>query len=402
MKSEFPRVETPSFQISRTSHPKSTADEPYRELAGIIFLAALALYFALTHWRDVRAFEFDSSPRGAVDLCVTAATCGLLYFLCRRAWGWFPAFVAAGVFLAVFAFAPFVPEANQPSAVRAAHHAIRGLLVATLLIYLLMQWVATLSSLVGFAAGLLVGLTSALIPEFALVGAITILAAFFLRWRADGWFGFGAIIVLGLGLALPLAVFFFLPQNHLRLTSPLVILPPLSSIADDFAEQANVVLVAAVLIAAVAAGAALAQRLENFLVLAAFCVLSSALLLWISFRVIPWIEVDRALCGLVLLYLVLTLARMYFRGSPEERRRQSPRLLLGAAAGALIVATPVYMRLHAAGFYQTALAACVLSAILFGELWAWFRLQERARLFTSIASAALLLPGVVILAGRSA
>ncbi len=364
----------------------------------MVALAALAFFFVVISWNDLQAFESNLLPRIATALCVIAATSALLYFLCRNAWGELSAFVAVAVFLAVFAFSPFAPTTNLNGAVRAAHHATRGLFAALLLALVLVRWVARTNWFLGLCAGLIAGLTTALIPEFALVGAAAILAAFFLRWRADGWLGFGAVVVIVLGVAIPLAAFSFFPQHHFRLTNPLIIFPPLETIADDFTAQAFVVFVAAGLIAAVAAGAALAQRLQNLIAFVSFSVLGSAALLWVSLRVIPWREVDRSLLGLVLLYLIITLARMYFRGSPEERRRQSPRLLLAVAASALIVATPLYMRLQPSGFQETALAACVLSAILFGELWAWFRLQERARIFTSVASAALLVPGVVILA----
>src|SRR5205814_1676063 len=106
------------------------------------------------------------------NLVVYAAIVGVLYCLCRRAWGAGAALIASAIFVSVFSFSQFIHFGNLNYATPYAHEATHGLLVALLLALVLLRWMERPTPGLSFLAGALFGLTFVLKPEFVLSGGL--------------------------------------------------------------------------------------------------------------------------------------------------------------------------------------------------------------------------------------
>lgn len=118
------------------------------------------------------------------NLVIFAAILATIYRLFRRTWGAGAAFVAAVVFISVFAFSQLVGIGNYNYATPYAHEVTHGLLACLLLVGVLAGWVGNATPVRSLLAGVLFGLAAVLKPEIVLAAGLVTLAALAVqRWQ---------------------------------------------------------------------------------------------------------------------------------------------------------------------------------------------------------------------------
>lgn len=360
----------------------------------------------------------------AANLAIFAAILILVYLLFRTAWGAAAAFAAAGVFIAVFGFSQYVTMGNYNYAAPYAHEVTHGVLVCLLLALVLSRWVEKPTVRWSLSAGLLVGLTAVLKPEFMLGAALETLLAVALRLRFAAPPRPRALVAGAAGAAFPTACFTVYFAAHEPWTRALsdacrawLIPGGMARFTDQFfqkrllgfdrpwqnlGEHAAAMLASALLVAVIAAAAWLADRgtrnWQRYLPAGAL-VAGLSCLSWFG---IDWLNAGRCLLGLTLLYLT-SEAVLAIR--PTGAGVKLPVLALRLAAAALGAGLMARMllngRIYQYGFYQAALASVVLTAVLVGELPARLQVGGYGKAVAAAGAVALLLPGVARLAVHS-
>jgi hypothetical protein len=156
------------------------------------------------------------------NLVIAAAIVATAYGVFRRAWGAVGAWTACGLFLSLFAFNQAFYLGNFNYVTPYAHEATHGVLVCLALVALVGRWLEQPTHARIFGAGLCVGLTLVIKPEFILAGFAVIAAAMFLRWRSGGRISGGEAWRFGLGAIMPTALFFVYFAWHLPVTAAAV------------------------------------------------------------------------------------------------------------------------------------------------------------------------------------
>jgi hypothetical protein len=360
----------------------------------------------------------------AANLAILAAILTCIYRLFRRAWGVGAACASSVVFVAVFAFSQFVGIGNYNYATPYAHEATHGLLVCLMLVAVLPAWVEQATVRRSFLAGGLFGLSAVLKPEIMLAAGLVTLATLAVqRWRRRP-LGSGAVGAWAAGAVLPTAAFalYFSTQAPWRAALGMACRAWWSVVASDRftgdpvqtgflgmdqpwlhgLEHAGATMVALLLFAAIGGAAWLADRLagsgRRVLLLVAMAAGLGALA-WLR---LPWPDAGRCLLGLVLVYGLVGGVTLLRQASPASSASAPVlRLLLAVLAAALLARMILNGRIYQFGFYQAALAALLVPAVLVGELPARLGLGRWGRAMVVVGSLCLLGPGVVILAGRS-
>ena len=347
-----------------------------------------------------------------------------LYFLFRQAWGAGGAQAALAVFISVFGFSQFFGIGNYNYAAPYAHETTHGLWVCLLLVAALVRWVEKETPGRSFGIGILFGLTLVLKPEIALAAGLAVGVAGLIKWRLQTPPGPRALALMGGGAILPtlgFAVYFSrfmswreaadaagrgwlnvvactrytgdsLQWSFLGLDRPWV----------HFREEAAATLSACFLIALIAAAGKQAERMAGGWRHSLGLGLFAGGLSWISFHEIVWLEAGRALPGLLLLYLLACLIRLWKGNRKDQDFRALPvRLLLAAVAMALLLRMVLNARIYHYGYYQAAVAAIMVPAILMGELSQRIGVTRKGARAVAIGTLALLAPGVMVLCGKS-
>lgn len=358
------------------------------------------------------------------NLVVFTAILAVIYRLFRRAWGPGAAWVSAAVFIAVFGFSQLVGVGNYNYATPYAHEATHGLLVCLLLVAVLSGWMETATPRRSFVAGLLFGLSAVLKPEIVLAaGLVTGVAYMGQRWfrRPLGRAAIGAWLV---GAVLPtagFAVYFStqVPWGQAGQFACRAWLNAASStrfIGDPVQtgflgfdqpgphalEHAGATLLALLLLAVIGAGAWRVDRatgtVRRWLLLGGLAVGLGV----VAVKVLPWISAGRCLLGLALIYAVVSAVAV-LRPPKAGTSSRVPllRLLLAVLATVMLSRMLLNGRIHQFGFYQAALAALLVPAVLIGELPERLGLGKWGRGMAVVGCLALLGPGVVFFAGRS-
>ena len=359
----------------------------------------------------------------AANLAVFAAILAAIYLLFRRAWGPGPALIAAGLFVAVFGFSQFTGIGNYNYATPYCHEATHGFLVCLLLVAALWRWTEQATVSRGAWAGLLLGLTAVLKPEFMLIGGLVTAAAVAVQ-RCQGrplhfpevaaWAGAAALPTAGFTIwfsrAMPWRAAFASAGRAWinvvstgRFTGELV---QRSFLGFDHPRrrleaQTAATLLALAAIAGIAGTAWLADRSQRsgrkFLLAA----LAVAAALWLGCRGIDWLESGRCFLGLVVLYLFASVFSLRRSLSGPDASAAVLRLLIAVLAAALMGRMVLNGRLYHYGFYQAALAGILIPAFLLGELPARLRLGACGRAVVVGTTLLLLVPGAAILVNRS-
>jgi hypothetical protein len=146
--------------------------------------------------------------------------------------------------------------------------------------------------------------------------------------------------------------------------------------------------------AMIAACAWLADRLtkpaSRWLVLAGVAAVAG----WTAWFVIHWDLAGRSLLGLLLVYLLSCVVGMRSRLALEPDS-MILRVLLAVLAAALMARMILNGRIYQFGFYQAALAALVVPAVMMGELPARLGLRRPGRAIMIASCLCFMLPGVL-------
>ena len=382
----------------------------------------------------------------AANLAVFAAILAVIYALFRRAWGAGAALAAAAVFIAVFGFSQFITIGNYNYATPYCHEATHGMLACLLLVAVLSRWVEAATPGRSFLAGGLFGLTAVLKPEIMLAGGVVTSAAVAMRsWQRRPWSN-RATVAWAVGAVLPTAAFAAYFATAVPWTTALKMACRVWMSADVTTRQINeqvqirflgfdqpqahliehveATLLALLLFAGIAAMAWLADRAPRPWLR---WVLSGALIggvLWLACAKIHWINIGHCLLGLTLVYIGsrwggAPLRRQFDSDNgktPAEanrRRRDAPphlrssnesnyiRLLIAVLAAALMARMLLNGRIYHYGFFEAALAAMMVPAIMIGELPEPLRAGSWGRSLIITCSLLLIVPGVVKLAAAS-
>lgn len=359
------------------------------------------------------------------NLTVFAAIALSIYLIIRKCWGVLAAWLSTLIFISVFGFSQFVDAGNYNYATPYANETIHGMLISLLLCYALFIWIKKSTPAGSFICGLLFGSTLVLKPEFIFAAGLMTCLAALARWR---WQGLPGIRTLGawmIGLLLPSALFAiyfvrFLPWTRaLRVTSqaslsvfnrsfnssPLAIRligldQPWPRLADSLMAIA---LACAIIFALIGTTFLIERKFGSSLRLS----VAGGLVLifaWLGLRGINWEEIGKCLFGLTLIYFLIAVVS-FLRNTEESNVVKQIRILrLLAASLALALMTRMFLnpRIYHYGYYQAALAAVLVPAVMIGELPNWFRTRSRqARALAAIATLAIVLPGTAKLAMRS-
>lgn len=359
----------------------------------------------------------------AANLAIFTAILASIYRLFRVAWGPGAAFVSAAIFISVFGFSQYTGFGNYNYATPYSHEATHGLLVCLLLVAVLAAWVENSTTAHSFLAGALLGLTLVLKPELILAAVLLTLAAACLRVingppprsMALGAWVVGAILPTALFvawfagkvpimLALEYACRAWLNVMTTRFTGDpsqlrfLGLDKPWPHLLEHLSATLGVIAIVLVIGGCAWLADRLPRREWRFLM----CGVLWALAFWMGWWVIPWEIAGRSLLGLVLLYLLACAWRLRPALQPAAISPQSVlRILLAVLAAALMARMLLSGRIHQFGFYQAALAAVLLPAVMIGELPSRLGLSAFGRAMVAASCLCLLVPGVVMLTGWS-
>ena len=354
------------------------------------------------------------------NLVVFAGIVALLYRLFRRAWGAGAAWVAAAIFVAVFGFSQSVGIGNYNYATPYAHEVTHGLLVSLLLVHVLVGWIESATPRRSFLAGLLLGLSALLKPEIVLAAGLVSAAAFVAQRRSGrplGWASVGAWLA---GVVLPTAGFaayfsrytpwgtawdwasraWLNAATSTRFTGDPVQRGFLGfdQPGQHVLEHGVAALVALLLIGLIASAAWLANRAKadgaRIAVVGAAGTLVAALAGW----ALNWNAAGKCLLGLMLVFVAMSAVKVWRRPAGADT---ALRLLLAVLALALLGRMLLNGRLHQFGFYQAALAAVLMPAVLLGELPERLGGGRWSRVAALVGCLALVGPGVVKLVAQS-
>lgn len=391
---------------------------PWRLANGaVLYRDAEDSYGPLSQYLDAalfRVFGPGLHVLVAADLLVFLAILASVYVLIRRAWGYPAALAAAAVFVAVFGFSQF-SIGNYNYATPYSHEATHGLLACLALLFVASRWVRDATVSGSFLAGALLGLTAVLKLEFVLAaGALTasMVAVRALRGRPVAWPLAGAWAA---GVLAPTGLFWGYFSLHVPAGEALSYACRVwtnvfgsrgqftaglerSFIGFDrpwlhLAQHLEWTAGALALVAAVAGWGLVAGRIRP----RAGKALAWAALLGacggLAWGGVDWFEIGRCLLGLTLVYACVCgagVARAARDRSDAEQ--EARRLFFAVLAAALMARMVLYGRVYHYGFYQAALAALLVVAVLVGELPKRLRLDRHARVL--LAAAYLLLVGI--------
>jgi hypothetical protein len=352
------------------------------------------------------------------NLVVFAAILALSYALFRRAWGVAGALTACLVFVSIFGFSQFLVCSNFNYATPYAHEATHGVLVCLALVAALSSWLDRPSGRMSFGAGLLAGLTLVIKPEFIVAGGAATLAAGVMQWRRLGKIPATCLASFALGVVLPTAAFAAYFSQHFlllkavdaacRAWSSLIIHPDIVSKQYQLGflglDQPWINLVAhgrktmfAVVTLGVLGGmVAFALKRTNVAARWSLVLLTAAAALAVGQKAM-WGDIGRCLLGLNLLYLGLALSgrlRRLSSGEVADAGGINRRILLGVLATALMSRMFLSGRIFQYGFYQAALAAMVVVAVVCSESAEWMPAVRSRRLAVAAIALALLVPGI--------
>jgi hypothetical protein len=352
------------------------------------------------------------------NLAVFLAIGALVYALVRREWGPPAALVSTAVFVAVFGFAQPIVASNFNFATPYAHEATHGVLVCLLLLMVLAGWVRQPGPWRSAGAGLLLGLAAVLKPEILLAAGVITCAAAALRCLRRQPIAWKAVVAWGVAALLPTFIFglhfsrYFSWSKALGLASRgwLNALGSTKYVGDpvqikalgfdqpwsNLWQHGLYVAAAMATVGLIAAAAALGERVKGAWARPASWVFVLAAGAWFAWSGVNWFQIGRCLLGLLLIYIGFAIVRLV-RHRQAAASGDDRRLLAALLGASLMARMPLFGRVYQFGFYQAALAAVVVAAVLVGEFPSTLRIGSRARLL--VATACCLIIGIGV--GRS-
>ncbi|MFZ1074704.1 MAG: hypothetical protein WAO21_14860 [Verrucomicrobiia bacterium] len=401
---------------------------PWRLANGAVLYRDVGdIYGPLSHYFNALLFKcFGPGLMVLVTANLVIFACILIaiYGLCRRAWGAGAALAASAVFVAVFGFSQFGGIGNYNYATPYTHETTHGFLICLLLVIMLVRWVEEATLCRSFIAGGLFGLTAVLKPEIMLAAGLITFTAAAIRWRHQQPLRIGAIVAWAGGAVLPTLGFIayfaaYMPWKEAVRASCTAWLNAVATtrfstgmrqeifLGTDqpwkhLLEHVGATLLACVLIALTGGVAWLAERSTRRELRLLLAGALTGALMWLACFEIDWGAIGRCLLGLMLIYTLLCGASLIRKSIPATADpAQVIRLLMAVLAAALMARMVLNGRIFHFGYYQAALAGLLVPAVLIGELPVRLGLGRCGRNVIVAGSLALLVPGVVILAGKS-
>lgn len=352
------------------------------------------------------------------NLAIATAIVAAAYGVFRRAWGAVGAWTACGLFLSLFAFNQAFYLGNFNYVTPYAHEATHGVLVCLALVALVGRWLEQPTHTRSFGAGLCLGLTLVIKPEFILAGFAVITAAVFLRWRAGGRISGAEAWRFGLGACIPTALFFLHFVRHLPVTAAAVAagrawtsllvhsefvglkyqltFMGLDQPWSNLLLHARKSFIAAMALAGFVYGLRRAMGLASWpKTLALGFVFAAALTFGLLIRID---QIGACLLALLGGYLIMRLSGKRGVGSDAGSAAGVVfgwRILIVVLGVALMARMVLAGRIVQFGFFQAAVATMALGAIFVSEAVAWLpNLRGRQALLAGLA-AALAVPGIV-------
>jgi hypothetical protein len=397
---------------------------PWRLSNGaVLYRDADDFYGPLSQYLNAALFRVFGPGLIVLVVANTAVFLGILaavYLIIRRSWGAAAALVCASVFAAVFGFSQYISRGNYDFATPYSHEATHGLLTCVLLVLALGRWLSRPSAGAAFASGLLLGLAAVLKPEILLAaGAATVAAAAVrlarrppIPWREGvPWFA-GALAPTAAFWALfartetPGRAFSYACRAWLSVVGPSTKVDQviqerflgLDKPWPHLLEHARCTLAAFLLFAAMAAAAWLSARAVPAAARAALWLAAVGGPVWLAWGSIDWVHVGRCLLGLVVAYACFLGARVFRRTRAPEAADEA-RLVFAVLAVALMARMILYGRIYHFGFYQAAMAAVLVMAVLVGEVPRL--LPARGRALFLVSALALVGTGTGLLVANS-
>lgn len=409
---------------------------------GMLFHEILWVYGPLSAYFNGTLFKVFGPSLTVLftaNLIIYAAILCLAYLAFRKAWGWLAAFAACGVFVSIFSFSHLTSTGNYNYAAPYSHESTHGMLLMLLTLFVAARWSTEKSLRYAFLLGLLGGLAAVLKPEFMLGAAVAGLAGLLLRYAQHRPVHAREYLVLVGGIIFPTLAFTALFASTEPVTSAfahasnawwLVLVKPsgpggLQSISylnglvgffpaiKDWQQQLagldhpwqNALLqiqsgaTAALVIAALWGAGWLANRASRTAGILALLVLAFGLLTLVPWES-GWSWAGRCLPLLLVAVLALVCIRLARRLRDGELAAglvmQSMLVLL---ATCLLMRMALFSRVYHIGFFQAALAAMVLAAVLVREVPAWAGPGRVGRFVTAaggLLALTLLSAGVIV------
>ncbi|MFL6569861.1 MAG: glycosyltransferase family 39 protein [Chthoniobacterales bacterium] len=392
----------------------------YRELGG--HFGPLAQYF---NGLLFKIFGPGLMVLVTANLIIFAIILLTFYLIARRAWGAVGAVAGTAVFIAVFGFSQLTRISNYTYAAPYSHETTHGMLVVLLLVAVLLRWLEDPLPRWSLVAGLLFGLAALLKAEFVFAGGLLGMTTLVVRWRYAGPPRLSSIAAAIAGAVAPVllcTIYFarFFPftvawkdANHgwLRFAMPggvhavsgvQAAFTGLDQVQSHLHDHLLAAATAGGVIGAIALLVWISKRITKRFAFVALAVISAVIVSVISTRAIDWPEIGKTLLGLLLIYTPAQLFLMVIkRVEPENFPRGAARLLLAVLALAMLTRMALNGRIYHYGFYQAAIAGCIIPAIVVCELAEWLRTTARERILLVVVSAALFGPGVYVIAQGS-
>lgn len=403
---------------------------PWRIAEGAVFGRDIeSLYGPLSAYVNGAWFKLWGASLGnliVLNLLLYTAILALLYDLLRRGWGTAGAAVGGAFFVIVFSFAQLVGIGNYNYVTPYSHEATHGVLACLVTAWALLRWRRTNGAGSALLAGLGVGACALLKIECLVAAAGLCGAAAVLHGRAGGRFARSTLALFALGAAGPLAGFTLFLRPDLGWSDAFV------TAGQTLFNALGTARYTAEKVQFTFSGFDHPwQNLGRHLLSSSMLAAGVALLLWGARRATDWFETlepDSYWQGVTLIAIGAGVAGWYwgpqhfgqtlFLASSvvagfavlawERARRDSgptavveARLILALLGVALLLRMLLNGRLQHYGFYQAAIAGCVVITALWIEVPAAARGRARQLLQAAIGAFALGLAGQVSTASNS-
>jgi len=387
---------------------------------GMLFHEVLWVFGPLSAYFNgllFRVFGSSLTVLFTANLIIYTAILSLAYLAFRRAWGRLAAFAACGIFISVFSFSHLTSVGNYNYMAPYAHESTHGMLLMLLTGFVATRWSKARSGRYAFLLGLQAGLAAVLKPEFMLAGAVLGLAAVLLRYAQHRPVQVQEFLLLLAGTIFPTLGFTALFARVEPLTSAfahagnawwLVLVQPYSGIQSTFLNGLvgcfqslgdwqkrlagfdhpwhNALLeiqsgaTAALVIAGVWGAGWMASRASRTAGLLVLLALGCGLVELIPWQT-GWSWAGRCLPLLLVAVLALVCIRLARQLRTGELAAESVmQLMLVLLATCLLTRMVLFARIYHYGFFQAALAAMVLAAVLVREIPAWTGPNRAGRL----------------------
>jgi hypothetical protein len=435
------------------------------EAAGILFLVALTVYFAVISWRKWPDPVIDSGPQWyaawrvshgalpyhdflwnygplsvyfngflfkwfgpgmmvlvAANLVIYTLILLLAYFAFRSAWGRIGAFAAAAVFIAVFSFSHLTSVANYNFVTPYAHESTHGMLLILATLFVAVRWSTGASPALAFLLGLCGGMAMVLKPEFMLAGSLLGIATLLLRHvqrlpvRATEY---GLLVA---GLVLPMFFFAawfsrvepwktaFIDANQAwwlalveRIQSQSGDQQTFAGLSRPWANAWLEVKAGAIAIVVIAAICAAGYAVNRPWRWATriVCILGGAAIAFFARIDGGWFWVGRCLPLLLLMALAVATKRLWSELSRRPGESTVMAFALALVALAMLARMLFWARIYHLGFFQAALAGMVVAAFMVAEVPGWTGAGSWGRCLARFGCFALLATACISIAVKS-